>query len=46
VLRVLGDLAVQPALRQWGGMFTALAILLFLGNTLWAVRRGAVDLNA
>jgi len=40
VLRVLGDLANQPALRQWGGMLTAIAILLFLGNTLWAVRPG------
>ena len=40
VLRVFGDLANQPTLRQWGGLLTALAILLFLGNTVWAVWRG------
>jgi hypothetical protein len=43
VLRVVGDLAAQPGLRQWGGLLTAIAILLFLGNTGWAVRRGVVQ---
>jgi hypothetical protein len=46
VLRVIGDLAAQPGLRQWGGLLTAIAILLFLGNTLWAVRRGTVQTAA
>jgi hypothetical protein len=41
VLRVAGDLAGLFSLRQWGGLLTGLAILLFLANTLWAVRRGA-----
>src|SRR5437867_5701460 len=40
LLRVAGDLAAQFSLRQLGGMLNGLAILLFLGNTLWAIRRG------
>jgi hypothetical protein len=43
LLRVFGDLASQPTLRQWGGMLNAVAILLFVGNTIWAMRRGAVQ---
>jgi len=38
LLRVIGDLALQSNLRQWGGMLNGVAILLFLGNSLWAVR--------
>jgi len=41
VLRVIGDLAGLFSLRQWGGLLNGLAILLFLGNTIWAIRRGA-----
>lgn len=41
LLRVVGDLAAQPSLRQWGGLLNAIAILLFIANTLLAVRRGA-----
>ena len=40
LLRVAGDLSAQYSLRQWGGLLNGLAILLFLGNTIWAVRRG------
>ena len=43
LLRVIGDLAAQCSLRQWGGMVNGFAILLFLGNTLWAIRRGATQ---
>ncbi|MDX1665067.1 MAG: hypothetical protein R3272_14845, partial [Candidatus Promineifilaceae bacterium] len=32
--RIAGDLLLEPALRRWGGLFNALAILLFLVVTL------------
>jgi hypothetical protein len=41
VLRVLGDLAVWPDARRWGGLLNALAILLFLLVTFLAVRAAA-----
>ena len=41
LLRVSGDLAAQPSLRLWGGLLSALAILLFLGNSLWSMRPAA-----
>lgn len=37
-LRVAGDLGGWMALRQWGGLINALAIALFLANTVSAVR--------
>lgn len=40
LLRLVGDVAAQPSLRQWGGLLNAIAILLFMANTLLAVRRG------
>lgn len=36
ILRVWGDLAALPSARAWGGMLNVIAILLFLGNTVWA----------
>jgi hypothetical protein len=37
-VRIAGDLLPDPALRRWGGLFNAVAILLFLAVTLvpWA----------
>ena len=40
VLRVAGDLGGWFALRQWGGMFNVIAILLFLFSTARAMRAG------
>lgn len=40
VLRVAGDLAGWAPVRQWGGLLNAVAILLFLANTVRAVRVG------
>lgn len=34
LLRVVGDLAVLPEARRWGALINALALLLFLVNTL------------
>ena len=41
ILRLWGDLAVQPGLRAWGGMLNEIAILIFIGSTIWAMRAGA-----
>lgn len=40
ILRVAGDLTFWVWLRQWGGFLNVIAILLFIANTLLAVRRG------
>lgn len=39
IVRMVGDLGSQLSLRQWGGMLNVIAILLFIGNTLYAVLR-------
>jgi hypothetical protein len=40
VLRVVGDLvAGAHALRGWGGLLNAVALLLFVGNTAWSIVR-------
>ena len=39
-VRIAGDLLALPDVRRWGGLLNAAAILLFLFNTAWAVRRG------
>lgn len=36
LIRVGGDLAGDPTIRQWGGLLNACALLLFLANTGWA----------
>ena len=38
VIRIIGDLAASPSLRMWGGLLNAIAILLFLFNTLRTLR--------
>jgi len=38
IVRVTGDVAGWFAVRQWGGMFNVIALLLFLFNTGRAVR--------
>lgn len=39
-VRIAGDLLALPSVRGWGGLFNVLAIVLFLLNTIQAVRRG------
>jgi len=39
-LRLVGDVFSFWTLREWGGLFNALALLIFLGNTARAVRQG------
>ena len=34
LLRVVGDLTLQPDLRRWGGLFNVVAVLLFLALAL------------
>jgi hypothetical protein len=38
LLRVAGDLLPWLPLRRWGGLLNVVAILLFLGVTVWAIR--------
>lgn len=40
VLRVVGDLANQMEWRRWGGLLGEVAILLFLGLTIYSVFQG------
>ena len=37
ILRLIGDLGSWLVLRQWGGMLNIVAILIFLGSTMYAV---------
>ncbi len=38
ILRVAGDLTVSPPIRMWGGLLNVTAVLIFIGNTIVAVR--------
>jgi hypothetical protein len=40
VLRILGDLTFWNQGRMWGGMLNEIAILLFLGMTIYSINRG------
>jgi len=39
LVRVIGDLTEFPAVRMWGGMLNEIAILLFLGMTVFSILR-------
>jgi hypothetical protein len=41
VLRLTGDLANLAELRKWGGLLNEVAILLFLGPTVFAIIKGS-----
>ncbi len=43
LIRVIGDLIGWVPLRQWGGAFNVIALLLFLFNTARAAREAAVS---
>lgn len=40
ILRITGDLTNQIALRKWGGLLNEVAILLFLGMTIYSIVKG------
>jgi hypothetical protein len=40
LLRVTGDLTDQFEVRRWGGLFNVIAILLFLGTTIYSIIKG------
>lgn len=40
LLRVVGDLTMWNQGRMWGGMLNEIAILLFLGMTIYSINRG------
>jgi hypothetical protein len=42
LMRLVGDLAGLVAVRRWGGMLNAVAILLFLLVTVWSVARAGL----
>ena len=37
LLRIYGDLTISLSARQWGGLLNTVAVLLFIGNTIFAV---------
>jgi hypothetical protein len=39
LLRVVGDFANQNTLRMWGGLLNEIAILIFIGMTVYSVRK-------
>lgn len=41
LLRITGGLAGSQVMRQWGGLFNEVAILLFLGATIFSLARSA-----
>jgi len=41
VLRIIGDLTSQVEIRKWGGLLNEVAILLFLGLTLYSIIKGS-----
>jgi hypothetical protein len=43
LVRLLGDLTGQLDVRRWGGLLTAIAILLFLGMTVYSILRSVKD---
>jgi hypothetical protein len=40
LLRVIGDLTNQFDIRRWGGLLNEVAILLFLGMTIYSIVKG------
>lgn len=41
LLRIIGNLTLHMPLRQWGGLLNEVAILLFLGLTVFSIVKGA-----
>lgn len=41
LVRVVGDYANLPAVRMWGGLLNETAILIFIGMTIYSVRKSA-----
>ncbi len=41
VIRILGDLLTNLSIRQWGGLLNEVAVLLFLGTTLYSLQKGS-----
>jgi hypothetical protein len=41
ILRIAGDLFLNPIMRQWGGLLNGIAILLFLALTIFAMIRSS-----
>jgi len=39
IIRIFGDLVNQPDIRRWGGLLNEMAILLFLGMTIFSALR-------
>jgi len=37
ILRIVGDLALLPEVRQWGGLLNEIALLIFLGSMVYTV---------
>jgi hypothetical protein len=42
-LRVFADYTDLHPLRMWGGMLNEIAILLFMGMTIYSIRKSLLD---
>lgn len=40
LIRISGDFLASPLLRRWGALLNAIALLLFIFNTVWGIGRG------
>jgi len=45
IIRIIGDLSGNVALREWGGMLNVIALLVFLGNTAYSIISGKFKKN-
>ena len=45
LLRITGDLSLTQSLQQWGALLNVIAVLVFMGNTIFVVRSTLISAN-
>jgi hypothetical protein len=46
IVRLVGDVALDPSVRMWGGLLNVTALLLFLGNSAASALRGRTEVSS